>query len=232
MLQVVAQPVRGGMGAALPGAQQEPGAGAPAERLLPDVPGAAVAGGRGAGRDQGVELRAGEGQCIGAEFQQLVLHQQARKVPGRPLPAADPQFHRRVGADQQVVDPGVESGVRVGRVVVEEQPRRTIQAFQHPQQRRAIAGLRRIDAELCGDLLAELRERQRLSGKVDPGMLLFRLHPSAVLAEQGGLAIAGGCAQQGQALRTLCQLTQQGGTRQRGGGPVDRGVRGILANGG
>ncbi|MNE75482.1 hypothetical protein D3C80_1716460 [compost metagenome] len=78
---------------------------------------------------QGFKLLAIERQLSGTKLQQFTFQQQTRQLPGWPLPATDPQLHRRLGT-QQAVDPGVEFGAGIGRKVVKGKPPAQLAAFQ------------------------------------------------------------------------------------------------------
>ncbi|MNZ36673.1 hypothetical protein D3C78_541020 [compost metagenome] len=123
MFEIVAQPVQAGMGAAAMRAEQQFAARAPTECLLPDFLCDLAGGRRSVQRDHCIEFFAAEGQHIRSQFEQFVLHQQARQVPRRALPAADPYLQRGTRLHQQAVDQVIEFTAGFGRIVVENKTR-------------------------------------------------------------------------------------------------------------
>ncbi|MNP01662.1 hypothetical protein D3C76_934860 [compost metagenome] len=113
------------------------------------------------------------------------------------------------------------------RVVVEHQADGGRGSFEEFQQRRSV--VQPFDAQLFGGPHAELFEGQGHARQVEPDLPL----PCGLLlqagVDQAGLAIAGGRAQQAQALRAFQQLRQQLRARQQVGrlaGAARQGKRG------
>ncbi|MDT4824272.1 hypothetical protein FQZ97_575180 [compost metagenome] len=188
-------------------AQQQANPCAPAAGLAPQL---RARGRRDSGLellDHGLELFAAERQLRGIQLEQLALRQQAPEPPGRSLAATDPELHRRRRA-QQLVEPVVELGAALGRKIVQHQPGFAT-SRQVLQQGPGIPAMRGLVAQTSRQLEAELLQRQRLPGQIEPDMLGAIQPPAQAGVDQQRLAVAGRRAEQTQPPRTGQQLADQ-----------------------
>ncbi|MCY1398245.1 hypothetical protein D9M71_132710 [compost metagenome] len=213
--KIVAQAQGSGAPAALI-VQQQPAARAPAQGPQPY---SLAAGFRGRCTEQvgqSVELLAGKCEVIRAQFQQLALQLQARQPPGGTPSAADPELHAGGRAGQQVIDPGVEFGIGLFRVVVEHQADGFPAGFQRIEHRHGEAmrgaAARQLHAELAGEAFAETGQRGWLAVQAQPAAAPAGGLPAHAVAEQHRLAVTAWSAEQVQALRHVQQPVQQART--------------------
>ncbi|MDT4822269.1 hypothetical protein FQZ97_554660 [compost metagenome] len=203
-LQEPPQPGRG-IAAIAQCQQRQAGPGAPAMGVSPDSLGRARCRMPVETGSQCVEFVAGERQFTGIQFQQLVLQQQARQVPRRPLTAAHQQLQRQVGPGKQIVDPFIHFRTGMLRVVVENQPQRLPALLQQAAQTRAIEG---FAAQRAGEMNAEPLHRQCLAAEADPDARLPRRQALQAFAEQRALAVTGGRTQQAKTPGLTQQVKQ------------------------
>lgn len=200
--------------------------GAPTAAAFQQCPGRSGIGAAPVQAEQFGDLVGIERQQAAVDLQQLPFQQQPRQVALRPPPARQPPAHPWRGRAQQAIEAGVEGGVGMPWVIVEQQPQRGSVA-QPPAQLRFVAVLGQ--AESAGQAAAEGRGVQRFPAQRQPDHLHARRRPPRAFSEEDGLAAAGGRAEQSQAAFAAQQRLVQTGPRQvlrrqprQGGGQLGR----------
>ena len=200
--------------------------GAPTAAAFQQRPGRSGIGAATVQAEQFGDLVGIERQQAAVDLQQLPFQQQPRQVALRPPPARQPPAHPWRGRAQQAIEAGVEGGVGVPWVIVEQQPQRGCVA-QPPAQLRFVAFLGQ--AEGAGQAAAEGRGVQRFPAQRQPDHLHARRRPPRAFSEEDGLAAASGRAEQSQAAFAAQQRLVQTGPRQvlrrqprQGGGQLGR----------
>lgn len=163
--------------------------GAPTAAAFQQCPGRSGIGAAPVQAEQFGDLVGIERQQAAVDLQQLPFQQQPRQVALRPPPARQPPAHPWRGRAQQAIEAGVEGGVGVPWVIVEQQPQRGCVA-QPPAQLCFVAVLGQ--AEGAGQAAAEGRGVQRFPAQRQPDHLHARRRPPRAFSGRTVLPLPAG----------------------------------------